>query len=108
MPTNVILGEFEQFVLLGVLQLGDEAYALPLRERLTKIAGRPVARGALYRTLDRLGEKGLLAWDVEEEVPSRGGLPRRRFFVTRPGLAALRKSRRTLLALWDDVGEVLR
>ena len=44
MPTNVILGEFEQLVLLGILRLGDDAYALPLRE----------SRGALYRTLDRL------------------------------------------------------
>jgi PadR family transcriptional regulator, regulatory protein PadR len=107
-PTNVILGEFEQFVLLAVLRLGDEAYALPLRDALTKIAGRSVARGALYRTLDRLAEKGLLEWEIEAEVPSRGGLPRRRFMVTRPGLAALRKSRRTLLALWDEVGGVIR
>jgi PadR family transcriptional regulator PadR len=107
-PTNVILGEYEQLVLLGILRLGDEAYALPLRDSLSKIAGRPVARGALYRTLDRLAEKGLIHWDVEEEAPSRGGLPRRRFVVTRQGIAALRKSRRTLTALWDELGEVLR
>lgn len=108
MPTNVILGEFEQFVLLGILRLGDEAYALPLRATLSKIAGRSVARGALYRTLDRLAEKGLVEWDVEAEAPRRGGLPRRRFIVTRQGVAALRKSRRTLLALWDELGEELR
>lgn len=107
MPSNIILGEFEQLVLLGVLRLGGEAYALPLRDALSSIAGRPVARGALYRTLDRLAEKGLLTWDVEEDAPARGGLPRRRFIVTRSGIAALRRSRRTLLKLWDGLGEVL-
>ena len=108
MPTNVILGEFEQFVLLAILSLGEKAYALPLRDALSKIAGRSVARGALYRTLDRLAEKKLIEWELEPEAPRRGGLPRRRFIVTRPGIAALRKSRRTLLQLWDELGEVLR
>ena len=108
MPTNIILGEFEQLVLLAILRLENEAYALPLRSSLSKVARRPVGRGALYRTLDRLAEKGLLEWHIEEEAPRRGGLPRRRFIVTRPGIVALRQARRTLLALWDDVGEVLR
>ena len=107
MPTYVILGEFEQLVLLGVLKLGEEAYALPLREILDDIAGRSISRGALYRTLDRLADKGLVSWDVEEAGPERGGLPRRRFVVTRQGVAALRRARRTLLELWEGLGEVL-
>jgi len=28
------LGEFEQLVLLAVLQLGDEAYAVPMRQAI--------------------------------------------------------------------------
>lgn len=107
MPTNVILGEFEQLVLLGILRLGDDAYALPLRETLDAVAGRGISRGALYRTLDRLADKGLVAWDVEDAGPERGGMPRRRFRVTRQGVAALRRSRRTLLELWEGLGEVL-
>jgi DNA-binding PadR family transcriptional regulator len=106
MPTNFILGEFEQLVLLGILRLGQDAHALALRESLSSIAGRPVSRGALYRTLDRLAEKGLATWDVEHDVPARGGLPRRRFTVTRQGIAALRRSRRTLLHLWEGLAEV--
>lgn len=107
MPTNVILGEFEQLVLLGILKLGEDAYALPLREILDDVAGRSISRGALYRTLDRLADKGLVRWDVEDAGPERGGLPRRRFVVTRHGVAALRRSRRTLLELWEGLGEVL-
>lgn len=106
-PTNIIIGEFEQLVLLGILRLGDAAYALPLRESLGTIAGRRISRGALYRTLDRLADKGLLTWDVEDVAPARGGLPRRKFRVTAQGAAALRRSRRTLLKLWDEVAEAL-
>ncbi len=107
MPTNIILGEFEQFVLLTLLTLGEDGYALPLRHQLSKTAGRAVSRGALYRTLDRLEDKRFVQWELEDKVPHRGGHPRRRFRVTPAGLRTLRASRRTLQRLWNEVEEVL-
>jgi DNA-binding PadR family transcriptional regulator len=107
MPIPVILGEFEQLVLLAALRLEPECFALPLREAVSRIAGRPVGRGALYRTLDRLADKGLVQWKLAPGPDERGGLARRRFTVTRRGVAALRASRRTLLQLWDGLTEVL-
>ncbi len=109
MPTNVIIGEFEQLVLLAILQLGDDAYAIAIRDKLSTIAGRTISRGALYRTLDRLAEKRLVAWDLEEDqIPERGGHPRRQFAATQRGIAALRESRATLLELWTGLEGVLR
>ncbi len=108
MPTTFFLGEFEQLVLLTLLQLGDEGYALPLRRELSRVAGRGVSRGALYRTLERLEQKKYLAWETEEDVPKRGGHPRRRFSVTPEGVSALRASRAALMELWSGVEEVLR
>ena len=107
MPKSVFLGEFEQLVLLTLLQLGDEAYALPALKKLSRVAGRPVSRGALYRTLDRLSEKDFVVWVVEEKVEGRGGHPRRRFTVTPSGMAALKASRDALLDLWTGVEELL-
>lgn len=112
MPTPVFLGEFEQFVLLALLQvtreLREDAPVQALRERLEALAGRRVSRGALYRTLDRLEEKGWVAWDVDaEDVPERGGHPRRRFQVTPEGIGVLRAARETLLGLWSGLEEVL-
>ena len=107
MPKSVFLGEFEQLVLLTLLKLGDEAYALPALKELSGIAGRPVSRGALYRTLDRLSEKDFVSWVVEEKVEGRGGHPRRRFTVMPSGIAALKASRNALLDLWDGMEEVL-
>lgn len=112
MPTPVFLGEFEQLVLLSLLQvvteLREQAPVQALRARLDRLAGRSVSRGALYRTLDRLEEKGWVAWDIDrDDVPERGGHPRRRFGVTPDGIAILRESRETLMGLWADLEEVL-
>lgn len=108
MPKSFFIGEFEQLVLLNLMQLGDEAYALPLRERISEVTGRKVARGALYRTLERLEQKGLLGWDLEEDVPNRGGHARRRYRVTAEGIAALKSAREALLELWTGLEETLQ
>ena len=103
------IGEFEQMVLLAVLQRGDEAHAIDVREELERCADRSVSRGALYRTFDRLQAKGYVEWELEASspVPERGGHPMRHFRVTEAGLGALRASRTALLKLWDGIDAVL-
>ncbi len=111
MPAPVFLGEFEQLVLLALLDVGradGDAPVRALRDRLDALAQRSISRGALYRTLDRLEEKGWVRWSLDgDDVPARGGHPRRRFAVTPEGIDVLRASRATLEALWSRVGEVL-
>lgn len=99
------IGEFEQMVLLAILQAGEQAYAPNIREVLQERAERSVSRGALYRTFDRLGAKGLLEWEAEDSnpIPERGGAPMRRFRTTAEGRKALRQSREALLNLWDGI-----
>jgi DNA-binding PadR family transcriptional regulator len=106
-PANFYIGEFEQLVMLAMLQLGSGCNALSLRELLSDVAGRRVSRGALYRTLDRLDGKGFIAWLLERGTPERGGHPRRLFRVTARGVAALRASRHALLTLWTGLESVL-
>jgi DNA-binding PadR family transcriptional regulator len=101
------LGEFEQIVLLIILQLGDGAFALAVLRELDRRTGRRVSRGSLYKTFDRLEQKGYLQWSVEEGPPERGGIPRRRFKVTNRGITVLRNSRNTLLGLWQGLEGVL-
>ncbi|MEZ5316890.1 MAG: helix-turn-helix transcriptional regulator [Vicinamibacterales bacterium] len=108
MPTAAFLGEWEQLVLLVVLRLDDQAYVLPLRAELESRLGRRVSRGALYKTLDRLEQKGYASWTLQaDDGPLRGGHPRRRFHVTLRGVRALRASRRALTDLWAGLEEVL-
>jgi DNA-binding PadR family transcriptional regulator len=102
------LGEFEQLVLLAVLQLGTDAHAARIRDTIEQGAQRRVTRGALYATLDRLTTKGFIDWEVEDATPERGGIPRRRFRVTRPGLEASRRSYSAVRALSRGLDGVLR
>ena len=104
---DTYLGEFEQIVLLAILRLRDEAYAIPVREEIETRTGRRVSRGALYTALDRLEAKRCLRSRMSDPLPERGGRSRRYFTVTPAGLAALRASRRALRQLWQGLDEVL-
>ncbi len=107
MPKKTFLGEFEQMLLLAILQCGDEANALEIRRELEGSAGRSVSKGAFYTTLDRLEDKGYLRWTARSVEGYRGGLPQRHFQVTPDGLDELRKSRDALLNLWRGLDGVL-
>ncbi len=103
-----LLGEFEQIVLLAVLRIGGEAYAIPVRAEIHERAQRHVARGALYTALDRLEGKGLLSSRMSEPRPERGGRSRRMYTVTPRGLAALRAARETMQSLWSGLEKLQR
>ena len=90
MASVAILGEFELVVLLSVLQLGEAAYGSAIRGDIERRAGRVVARGAVYITLDRLEEKGLLTSRLDEASPRRGGRPKRTFQTTPAGIKSVR------------------
>jgi len=103
MGTAGFLGELEQMVLLAVRRLGDDAYGLGVVDVLEKRVGRAVSRGAVYVTLDRLEEKGLLTSRLGDSVPGRGGRPRRLLAVTPAGVDALADARRAWQNLWEGL-----
>jgi PadR family transcriptional regulator len=107
MQAALPLGEFEQLVLLAVLRVGDGAHGTRILQELRASGGRPVSRGALYVTLARLEEKGLLHSRAGESSPARGGWPRRYVRVSASGLRALRASRAVLLRLWAGLEAAL-
>ena len=100
MTRPLVLGEFEHVVLLAVLQLDEEAGTARIREFLEEHTKRSIARGALYTTLDRLEQKGLVRSQMADGSSERGGRPRRYYRVSATGVRAVKESRATLLALW--------
>ena len=107
MARREFLGTFEQMILLAILQQGEVAHGPRISRELESSTGRSVSRGALYTTLDRLEQKGLLAVSTEPGGLERSGLPKRLYRVTPKGVAALRLSRKSLLNLWRGLEEVL-
>lgn len=90
------LGEVEQLVLLTVLRLAGEAYAVPIREIIAAHAGVELSRGSIYITLDRLEKKGLVESRFSEPTGEPGGKARRVFRIRPSGIAALRAARRAV------------
>ena len=102
------LGEFEQLVLLAILQLDGDVYGIPIVDEIQRRAGRSVVPAAVYVTLRRLEQKGLVRSWMSDPTPERGGKSRRCVGVTRAGLASLRQTRRTIDEMWKGLDPGLR
>ena len=102
------LGTLELTTLLAVARLGDEAYGLAVRQDLSERAGRDYSVGAIYTTLQRLEDKGLLTSRASEPLPVRGGRSRRHFRVTGAGARAIRDAERHAKSMWAGVGTRIR
>jgi PadR family transcriptional regulator PadR len=90
-----VLGEVEKLVLLAILRLGEDAYAVPIRT-LIGTAGIGVSRGTIYVTLERLERKGYVTSWFSEPQAVRGGKARRQFRLKPRGLAAVTVAKRAI------------
>jgi PadR family transcriptional regulator, regulatory protein PadR len=95
MSKAVLLGEFEQVVLLAILRAGENAYGVTIRAEIEACTDRAPSPGALYTTLDRLEDKGLVASRFGDPTPQRGGRAKRYFTVTGGGLKAVARAQRS-------------
>lgn len=93
------LGEFELLVMLALLHLKDDAYPVAIRDAIRERTGREVSRPAVFITLERLEDKGLVTSRYGDPTPVRGGRAKRFFKPTKAGLAAARQSLDTVTAM---------
>ena len=100
------LGQFEQLVLTAILKLGEDAYGVTIHAKVEELA-RPkaVSLGAVYVTLDRLEDKGLVASRLSDPTPERGGRAKRCYQLKALGERALEESAVTAKRIWDAVAE---
>ena len=92
------LGAFEQLILFSVLQMKDEAYGASIREDIEERTGRAVSVGAIYTTLGRLEERGLVRSSTEEPQ-GRAGRPRKYYALTPGGARELREAYASIQAM---------
>ncbi len=97
------LGEFEQLILFSVLQLGDGAFGVSIREEIEERTGREVSSGAIYPTLGRLEDRRLVASRVGEPTPGRAGRPRKYYTLEPAGAKALLESYSAIQAMAGDI-----
>jgi DNA-binding PadR family transcriptional regulator len=103
MPKGEALGEFEYLTMLAVLRLGDDAYGMRVRQEIAGRTGRDVTIGAVYATLERLADKGLLATAMSEPTAERGGRAKRSFKLTGAGMAAANRARQEAASMLEGL-----
>ena len=106
MPRRQYLGEFELLVMLTIIRLGENAYGVPISQEIEQQTGRSVSYGTVYSTLERLQKKGLVASNLGDATPERGGRAKRYFRATSTGLRTVRETKQSLIRLWRDVREL--
>jgi DNA-binding PadR family transcriptional regulator len=96
MTPTPLLGEVEQLVLMAILRLGADAYAVPIRALIKQASKVALSRGTIYVTLDRLERKGYVTSWFSQPQAVRGGKARRIFRLKSSGLAAIKAAKRGL------------
>lgn len=92
MPKGDYLAEFEIYVMVAIMRLGDDAYGVTIRREIEERARRPVSIGAVYATLGRLEEKEMVKFRTSDPEPVQGGRSKKLVSLTPGGLSALEHS----------------
>ena len=102
-----VLGTFEQAVLLALIRpstaLGKEAYGRGILKEVQHRLERDVAAGAVYATLERLEQKGLISSRVGPGGAIRAGRPRRYYSIEPAGVRALNDAKAAVERMWSGV-----
>jgi DNA-binding PadR family transcriptional regulator len=98
-----ILTRSEEYVLLTVWRLQDDAYSLQIRETISDITGHDWSLGSIYTPLERLEKRGLLTSKLSAETPERGGRKKRIYRLTNAGKRELVQIRTVGEAMWAGI-----
>ncbi len=100
------LGQFEQIILTAILSLRDDAYGVTIHEKAAELSNpKKISPGAVYVTLDRLEDKGLISSWRSDPTPERGGRSKRYYRLEALGERALEESAVTAKRVWEAVAE---
>ena len=98
-----IVGEFEHFVLLALLRLGNGAYGAAIRREIRERTGRDASVGTVYMTLGRLEKKKMIVSYVGIPSPHRGGRRRKHYLIDAEGQKALGRAWRAFTGMADGL-----
>ena len=101
-----MLTRSEEFVLLAIWRLQDDAYSLPIRKQISRITGRKWSLGSIYSPIERLVKRGYVSSRISEPTAERGGRHKRIYLLTQQGRRALIELRAIEVEMWRGVTTV--
>jgi PadR family transcriptional regulator len=102
------VGEFEQIVMLSLFRIGKDAYGVSIWREIVDRTGRDVSLGAVYKTLERLEDKGLVGSRQGAPTPERGGRRKKHYRLLAAGHRALTQSLAALRSMTDGLDAELK
>jgi PadR family transcriptional regulator PadR len=102
------VGEFEQLILLSLVRLGPDTYAVPIRLDIEERTGRTISPGALYTALDRLDRRGFVSSRLGDPTPERGGKRKRLYTLQPSGERAVARIHESLQQMASGLSARLR
>lgn len=98
-----LLSSHDELLMLVILELGENAYGVPIRKELSRATGKEWSIGAVYDPLYRLENRGLVESFLSEPTSDRGGRSKRIFLLTPKGREALLSHKKVRDHLWGRV-----
>ena len=92
-------------ILIAIWRLKENAYAVTIREQVSKITGEEWSLGSVYMPLERLGKRGLITSYLSDKTPERGGRHKRIYLLTPLGAEEMKKIKQVQNALWDGIND---
>lgn len=96
----------EEMILTAILRLGDNAYGVAIRKKVTEVTQKEIIYGTLYNLLDQLGRKGYVSKSRGTPTPERGGRSKIYYALTPSGVEALQHSHRLHKKIWDGLPDL--
>jgi len=103
-----VLTRAEEILLLSILSLKDNAFALNILKEIKQNTGKKLTIGSLWVSLDSLRKKGYIDKRMAEETPAKGGRKKVFYSLTSTGAKALRNTREFQRSLWKGVERQLK
>jgi PadR family transcriptional regulator PadR len=94
------LTQLEQYILLAIFHLKDNAYLITIREFLKDKTGKNHAIATIYIPLERLRKLGYLDTVTGGPSPKVGGRSIKYYHLTKPGYRALSEMKRITDRMW--------
>jgi DNA-binding PadR family transcriptional regulator len=97
------IGELEEFVLLAVGSLSEQAYAIAILEVIQEQTGRKLDVTSIHSVLRRLDKKGYVKSSMAGATKERGGRRKRLFTLTQAGRAVIDGVMSARLSLYNKM-----
>jgi PadR family transcriptional regulator PadR len=99
----VNLSRNEEFILLSIWKLKDNAYGVTIRKDVMESTNKTLHFGSLYNTLEQLIRKRMVtSWESPPDS-RRGGRRKKLYYLTPEGKKALKEAQAVYLSVWKTV-----